>query len=604
MSAHTSLDESPEYNTANRNRFARRVSVLFLVLGLILASIGVQVYRVVGDFVGASRWVAHSMDVRQEIILTLARLHDAEASQRAYLISKNAERLADFAATVPKIVEHSATLQELVADNPIQLELANRLSRLLDARLKAMDEVLDEFALGGIEAARITAQIGRSRADDVEIDRVGQSMLLIEEKLQVSRQQTTDDQALLTRMATLGAIMLSILMLGIALVLVLREQRHRLNSMREARLANRDLLKSLKDSQRLSESLRELGELGEMLQGCRDIDEATTGLAISLPRLLPNSFGSVHLINNSQNLIQGIAQWGAPSEQENLIFASDDCWALRRGHPYPLAGTAPAFICKHLQPVLKDRHGGNHLCVPMIAQGEILGIISVISEQPIDNTERSNIITACESISMALANLKLQETLRMQSLRDPLTGLFNRRYLEASFDREIQRAERRGIPLSVLMIDVDHFKQFNDNFGHEAGDTLLSHLGKLLGSVVRSEDVSCRYGGEEFTVIMPEADKQLASKRAEEICAAVRNMEVQHRNLSLGKVTVSIGVATWGEHGRTPEELMRNADNALYLAKSSGRDQVKVAETLHPLSIPVGPGKGGTGARFDHGKAL
>ncbi len=589
MSATVAPTDNAEFDFPERRRFARRVSALFLVLGLILATVAVQVYKVVGDFLEASQWVTHSMTVRQEITLTLASLHDAEASQRAYLISASPERLADFSAVVPRIALHSARLAELVADDPVQAENARVLSILLEARLSAIHQVLELFDRGGIEAARASAQMNNSRSDDFKIDSIGQRMLHHEEQLQSVRERNSADQAILTRVLTVGAILFSVLMLGVALFLVQREQRLRVTSMREARSANRELLRSLGDSQRLGQSLRELAELGEMLHGCRDVSEAAIGLGISLPRLLPGSSGSVHLINASQNMIKAVVHWGAGTdarEDRAEIFAPDDCWALRRGHAYPLSGTAPAFTCRHLQASMAAHPTQDHLCVPMIAQGEMLGVISVTSESPIHGSERSNIIAACESISMALANLKLQETLRIQSLRDPLTGLFNRRYLEASFERELQRASRRGIPLSVLMLDIDHFKHFNDSFGHEAGDALLAHFGMMLGKVVRNEDISCRYGGEEFTILMPEADVELARVRAEQICAAVRAMDAQFHNLSLGRVTVSIGVAAYPEHGQTPDELLRNADNALYLAKNCGRDRVMIAETLHPTVTP------------------
>jgi diguanylate cyclase (GGDEF)-like protein len=574
--------ESLSAGNPEGRRFARRVSAIFLVLGLILGTVAVQVYRAVGDFVEATRWVTHSLKVRQEITSTIASLRNAEASQRAYLISGVAERLADFAATEPQISRHRILLQDLVSDDPKQSGNVTLLAQMMDGRLGAIHEVIEQYERGGIDAARASAQVARSREEDLRIDALGESMLLHEDKLLADREAHTTGQALQTRLMTVGAILSSMLILGIALFLVLREQRQRLASMLEAKSANRELRKSLGDSQRLGKSLRELSELGEMLQGCRSLDEAVAGLNISLPRLLPASSGSIHLINASQNLIEAIAHWGSVDESAASIFGPDDCWALRRGHAYPLAGTTPAFTCRHLQESKEKHPEHGHLCVPMIAQGEILGVISVATERDIRDAERSNIVAACDSISMALANLKLQETLRTQSLRDPLTGLFNRRYLEASFDREIQRAERRKIPLSVLMLDVDHFKRFNDSFGHDAGDALLAQFGALLARIVRTEDVTCRYGGEEFTVLMPEADTELARTRAEEICAAVRVMNVQHRNISLGKITVSIGVATYKEHGRTPEELMRNADNALYLAKNSGRDRVWIAETLHP----------------------
>ncbi len=577
--------ENPEYEFPERRRLARRVSIMFLVLSLILATIAVQVYRVVGDFVDAAQWVTQSLGVRQEITLTLASLHDAEASQRAYLISASAERLADYAATVPRIAAHSAKLSELVADNPEQAENARLLTTLLDARINAIQEVLGLFEQGGIDAARESAQMSRSRSDDFKIDNVGERMLRHEERLQAIRESRIGDQALLTRALTVGAILFSVLILGLALILVQREQRHRMTSMREARSANHKLLQSLDDAQRLGQSLRELAELGEMLQGCRDINEAATGLGISLPRLLPESSGSVHLINASQNLIQTVAHWGEGTDDKAEIFTPDDCWALRRGHAYPLSGTTPALTCRHLQSSMTVHPTQDHLCVPMIAQGEILGVISVTSEHEIHGSERSNIVAACESISMALANLRLQETLRMQSLRDPLTGLFNRRYLEASFEREIQRAERRGIPLSVLMLDIDHFKRFNDSFGHEAGDALLANFGTLLGKILRKEDISCRYGGEEFTVLMPEADAELAKTRAEQICAAVRAMDVQFHNLPLGRVTISIGIATLPIHGNTPEDLLRKADLALYAAKRGGRDQARIADNNPVIDI-------------------
>ena len=570
--------DNPEIELPERRRLARRVSIMFLVLTLILASIAVQVYRVVGDFVDASHWVTHSLGVRQEITLTLASLHDAEASQRAYLISASPERLADYAASVPRIAAHIAKLSELVADNPEQTENARILTTLLDARISAIHEVLALYEQCGFDAAKGSAQMGRSRSEDFKIDSVGERMLRHEERLQTVRESRITDQATLTRVLTVGAILFSVLMLGLALILVQREQRHRMTSMRDARLANRKLLQSLGDSQRLGQSLRELAELGEMLQGCRDINEATAGLRISLPRLLPDSSGFVHLLNASQNQIQAVAQWGENNVDESELFAPDDCWALRRGHAYPLSGTTPAFTCRHLQASMTAHPTQDHLCVPMIAQGEILGVISVTSAHEIRSSERNNIVAACESISMALANLKLQETLRMQSLRDPLTGLFNRRYLEASFEREIQRATRRGIPLCVLMLDIDHFKRFNDNFGHEAGDALLANFGGLLGRILRKEDISCRYGGEEFTILMPEVDAELGKARAEQICAAVKVMDVPFHNRSLDRVTVSIGIAILPTHGITPEELLRKADLALYAAKRGGRDQVCIAD--------------------------
>ncbi len=298
---------NPELDFPGRRRFARRVSIMFLLLGLILSTIAVQVYRAVGDFVDAARWVNHSLGVRQEITQTLASLYAAEASQRAYFISGNAQRLGDYTATAPQIAAHSAKLAELVANDPVQLDAARQLTALLEARIDSIQETLALHERGGIEAVRAKIPVGRTREEDFSIDNIGQRMLHHEERLQAIRESRINDQALLTRALTVGASILSVLILGVALYLVLREQRHRTASMREARSANRKLVHSLAEAQRMGDSLRELANLREMLQSCRDVHEASMGLRISLPRLLPGSSGSVHLINASQTLAQTVA---------------------------------------------------------------------------------------------------------------------------------------------------------------------------------------------------------------------------------------------------------------------------------------------------------
>lgn len=574
--------------SAWNRRYSQRLVASFLVLALILAAVAVQVYRAVGEFVATNHWVTHSLEVKQEITLTLASLHDIEASQRAYIISGKLERLEDYYRDFPRAMEHSERLADLVADDPQQAANADQLRDAIQQRIDGINAILTQYARGGIEAVRTSLHVARSLDEDHRIDALGKAMIRNEEALLAQREKRMEEKAGLTTMLTTGAVLVCLVILSLALIALLREERRRLISDARVKSANVELTTSLNKSQDLARTLRQLSELGEMLQGCRSMEEAAGSLQISLPHLLSGTSGSISLINASKNLLEPIASWGTGIAADNLVFSPNDCWALRRGHIHPATGTLPSFACRHLHSEGDtDIHGDRrHLCVPMVAQGEMLGVLTVTSDEDVTAENREIAIAASEQISLAMANLRLQDTLRTQSLRDALTGLFNRRYLEASFEREIQRAERRQLPLSVLMLDVDHFKRFNDTHGHEAGDTLLAQFGALLARTVRSEDVSCRYGGEEFTILMPEADAEQALLRAEEICAAVRNLDVQHRNLSLGQVTVSIGVATYGEHGKSAEELMRNADNALYLAKNSGRDRAMLAEVLHPKSEP------------------
>jgi diguanylate cyclase (GGDEF)-like protein len=187
-------------------------------------------------------------------------------------------------------------------------------------------------------------------------------------------------------------------------------------------------------------------------------------------------------------------------------------------------------------------------------------------------------VTVAEQFALALANLRLRETLRGQSIRDPLTGLFNRRYMEETLDRELRRAERERRALSLILLDIDRFKSFNDTFGHEAGDTVLASLGALLRSTLRAGDVACRYGGEEFVLILPAASLADAHRRAEEIRESIRGLRVSLGGRPLEAVRCSMGVAAFPEHGEEGDALLRAADAALYRAKGEGRDQVVLAD--------------------------
>ena len=185
-----------------------------------------------------------------------------------------------------------------------------------------------------------------------------------------------------------------------------------------------------------------------------------------------------------------------------------------------------------------------------------------------------------EHLSLALANFTLRESLRNQSIRDPLTGLFNRRYMDEPLERELARATRNHSSVAVLAIDVDHFKAFNDAYGHPAGDALLTSLGALLQARIRSEDIACRSGGEEFNLILPDCGREDAVVRADALRVAVKGLEVGVRGRSYGGVTISVGVAAFPGNGADSGTLLQEADAALYRAKAEGRDRVCVSSTV------------------------
>jgi diguanylate cyclase (GGDEF)-like protein len=234
--------------------------------------------------------------------------------------------------------------------------------------------------------------------------------------------------------------------------------------------------------------------------------------------------------------------------------------------------------CRHLY----EAASSSYLCLPLIAQGQTLGMLHFQGLRKLipDETDwlQRRAETVAAHVALALTNIGLRETLQHQAIHDPLTGLFNRRYLDETMVREIHRVQRKGAPLGVIMLDLDHFKPFNDTFGHEAGDNLLRALGKFLLTQVRQEDVACRYGGEEFVLIMPEASLDVVKARAEEIREKVPQLQVLHRGQLLKSITVSLGLAMFPGCGSTAEDVLLAADDAMYQAKREGRNRVVVAE--------------------------
>jgi diguanylate cyclase (GGDEF)-like protein/PAS domain S-box-containing protein len=345
----------------------------------------------------------------------------------------------------------------------------------------------------------------------------------------------------------------------------------------EARQANQQLSSWVSELERRNREAGLINDMGDMLQTCPTPEEAYTVMAHWADQLFPGYPGALFVISPSRNLVEPVAVWGEQSLADT-VFSPEDCWALRSGRQHLVQGSS--------------------LCVPMMAQGEALGILHLqagaggafapdLGEHALDGlTQLATAVS--EHLALALANLRLRETLRTQSIRDPLTALFNRRYMEESLERELRRAERRNHQIGVVMLDLDNFNTFNNSFGHQAGDALLQAVGELLRTSVRSEDIACRFGGEEFTLILPEASQEITLNRAEQIRAQLRELRLHHRGQAMERVTVSAGVAVFPRDGRTSEALIRAADVALYRAKSEGRDRVVVAG--EPTSQPeLGP---------------
>jgi diguanylate cyclase (GGDEF)-like protein len=312
--------------------------------------------------------------------------------------------------------------------------------------------------------------------------------------------------------------------------------------------------------------IRLLNEVGDVFQACLSTAEAYPVVAQYAPKLLPGTSGGLYVHEPAKDLLAIVAEWGA-TPPETAAFKPEDCWALRLGRVHAVTADSGLPPCRHSP----SRPGAGLLCVPLSAMGESLGLFHV-SRCP--EPAQAFAVSVAEHIGLALSNLKLRSTLKELSIHDPLTGLHNRRYMEEALELELRRAERKELHVGLIMLDIDHFKEFNDSFGHAAGDELLRSLGAAMREHLRAGDVACRYGGEEFLLILPEAGLEVTCRRAEQLRLHVKQMALSHLNKPLEPVSISLGVAVFPDHGQVPDELIKSADAALYQAKRQGRDRV------------------------------
>jgi len=342
----------------------------------------------------------------------------------------------------------------------------------------------------------------------------------------------------------------------------------------------------MKDLEKRSERATMLAKMGELLQSCVSLEEVVAAALGFAPKIFPTARGAMSLLNASRSLAEVCGSWTG-CQLAAMEFEPISCWALRTGHPHLVVAGDSTAPCAHASGV---KH--TYLCIPILAQGETLGILHLqaTDEEPqLNASELSFKTTFAAQVGLSITNIRLREALRTQSVRDALTGLYNRRYLEEVLEREVRRASRAAQSLGILMIDLDHFKKFNDTYGHDAGDAVLREIAVSLTKGIRAEDFVCRFGGEEFVVILPTADLASSQARAERLRLKTKELTMLHQGRSMGMITISVGVAAFPEHGESPKELMAAADAALYEAKRGGRDQVVTAAEKkdEELAVPA-----------------
>jgi len=327
-----------------------------------------------------------------------------------------------------------------------------------------------------------------------------------------------------------------------------------------------------------------LRKMSEMIQVCNTDSEIYRVVQPYIQKLFPNTSGRLFEYDKKFNHLIPVITWG-DSDGRDIEFVPDECWALRQGKPYFNPKQDNHLSCSHLL----DTKDSDSLCVPMIICGDIIGLFYILKKEKLSEhdgfEERRELdqkqelaMTIAEHIAMALANIRLRESLKQQSIIDPLTGLHNRRFLDENMKRESFRMIRHNYTVGIIMIDVDHFKNFNDEYGHECGDSVLKALGRFLQNNTRGEDIICRYGGEEFVMILINTTLEGMQKKADDIHGKVRDALIVKCKDQSHKITISLGAALCPIHGKTLNNTLKAADEALYMAKHKGRDRVCMAE--------------------------
>ncbi len=538
---------------------------LFGTLFLTVAALGVAfagAYNVLQRVTVLSRDELRSQSMLSEVLSARADIADVQSAQRGYMLTGDSGQFAAYRMARARLDSRLTRAALLAAPHPEDRRALDSIARLIRDRLDTVQAIVAARTETDAEVLRRGVQQGN--------DELLTARLRIELK---DFQDTQDrrvaeaDRALteLTGTARLAWAAIAVLvMLGSLLAFAYLYRQA--NSRRRAEV---ELRRTIRKQERVLFEVSAMSTMMELVHICRSQSEANHVISEVLPQLLPTVSGGLYVMRPSQGALELQFNWGQTTMTK--VFAPDECWALRRSRTHLVERTRSAISCRHIEPA----HEGC-LCAPLVGHGEVLGVLHLACahrDSLSADVQRLAGVLA-EQLSLALGNLRLQETLRSKSERDPLTDLYNRRHLELSAERELARASRHAHSLSFIMLDVDHFKVFNDTHGHEAGDAVLREVSHVLKRHTRTEDIACRYGGEEFLLILPGCPLEDAYQKAEAIREAIAQLHVSAGGTALSRVTASLGIACFPQNGDRLDELIRAADAALYKAKAAGRNQI------------------------------
>jgi diguanylate cyclase (GGDEF)-like protein len=557
---------------------ARYLYTLVIVTALLLVAGAVSFERSVFQLLNQMH---RASATHNEIMLldgVLGDVKDVERGSDGFVITRDQEFLRAYDSGTRSLAADSSALARSLARQPDRSAEFARAEQSADRFLTLSRRIV---GLADSAPPQATALI----ASHAQIDLVDQIASIIGDLSRQEREELSAEQQAVrmeARQAALTgawALALTIALLAFVVLAMRREIVRRTTARNATAQVNEQLAERVNELHQRSMEITLLSEMSEMLQISGSIDEMRHVLPEFGARLFPHFGGVVFTVRSSPDAVEAAAWWGEAPEV--TTFGLSDCWALRLGRPHLVEKDSAGLRCRH------SRADGAQatLCVPMQAQGEAIGVLYLVADP--DTLIQLDVEKLAKSVadqmSLGIANLRLQETLRTRAMHDPLTGLFNRRHMEESLENELRAAQRQSTSIAVMMIDVDHFKRYNDTYGHAGGDALLEQLSQLMMELFRDRDIICRYGGEEFLAIMPGADLATVSARAEQLRLAAKTLQVRAAGKPLGPVTISVGIAVYPDHASTSESLLATADSALYEAKHRGRDCVVAGPQMQRL---------------------
>jgi diguanylate cyclase (GGDEF)-like protein len=327
-------------------------------------------------------------------------------------------------------------------------------------------------------------------------------------------------------------------------------------------------------------NIKKLIKMGDLLSSSFTLEEAYNVISREMPQLF--AAGAFYEYNSAKGFLESKAQWGVLTGE--AVFAPDDCLAVRRNRPHLVAGTEKGLPCPHFE---KAKDDSPSICIPMRLYGEFIGIMHLRMELPADGNARAAsrklgadkqlAVLAARHIGLTMKNLQFREYIIGQSAKDTLTGLVSRRFIEEILTREIKKAQREKVPVGVIFMDIDHLGYMNQTYGLETGERIIRDLGAFLGEHFQGKDIACRWGADEFVIILPGSSVEAACRRAENIRGMLKDHAMKSEHMQMRRVTLSMGVVAFPDHGEEAADLLESAKTAVKRAKEEGRNRVKVA---------------------------